>query len=173
MAQWLPVLTTILGACIVLITEALRDRRTSERERAARAETRRLQLLERRTTFQRQNLLDLQEALLQLARTTGQMQIYDIKAYRNTGTWQKNLYPPELDEANRVANTRTSMLGVRVRDNAVRDLLEQFKSCSAGVIMSRSAEESDRSSKNVVAVLEKLQQRIGEVLRTLDDEEAN
>lgn len=170
MAPWLPVLTAFLGACFVLITEALRDRRTSERERAARAEAKAVQLIERRTTFQRQTLLDLQEAVLQLARTTGQMYAIDNKANRDTGKWQRNLYPPDLDEAGRAANARTSMLGVRVRDGSIRELLQQFKNSSAGVTISGSKEESEVAMRNMATALDALQQRIGEFLRTLDDE---
>jgi hypothetical protein len=100
------------------------------------------------------------------------MYAIDNKAYRDAGRWQRNLYSPDLDEADREANARTSMLGVRIRDGSIRELLQQFKNSSTGVTISRSKEETEVAMRNMATAFEALQQRIGEVLRTLDDEES-
>ena len=55
---------------------------------AARGAARWDQILERRNAFQRQTLLDLQEALMKLGRTCGQMHHQDVMTYRQTGEWQ-------------------------------------------------------------------------------------
>jgi hypothetical protein len=59
---------------------------------------RRDQLFERRTTFQRQTLLDLQEASTQLARSVGAINHQERVAHRSTGKWSKQLVPDDLDE---------------------------------------------------------------------------
>jgi hypothetical protein len=125
-SSWLPVATLLIGYLTKSVSEWVQYRRasarermqheyTSEREREARDALRRDQLFERRNTFQRQTLLDLQENLTLLGRTIGEMSIHDRRAYRETSEWQKQLYGDDLAERNRVAQARTGMLGVRVR----------------------------------------------------------
>ena len=62
-ASWFPVVTTLLGFITAGIFEWLRDNRTSERERRARDANRQAQLLDRRATFQRETLINLQDAV--------------------------------------------------------------------------------------------------------------
>ena len=84
---WFPVLTLLLGYAVKAASDWLQHRRTSERERQAREAARQDQLFERRTTFQRQTLLDLQEAVMRLARSSGAMHHQDVMAFRKTGKW--------------------------------------------------------------------------------------
>jgi hypothetical protein len=60
---WLPLVTLALGWAGAQITEILRDRRTSDRERQAR-----------QGELQRATLLDLQDALLELSNRTSEVQ---------------------------------------------------------------------------------------------------
>jgi hypothetical protein len=168
--SWFPVFTLLLGYITKSISDWLQHQRTGEREREAREAARREQLFERRSTFQRQTLLDLQEALMQLARTIGEMNSRDNVTYRDTGKWQRQLYGADLAEGNRLANARTAMLGVRVRDDSVRDLLQQFKDHCTAVTMSASQADCERSLRSMSAVFVTLNQRIGEVLGKLDDD---
>jgi hypothetical protein len=66
-SAWLPVVSGFGGFIFGAVTEYLRDRRASTRERESRTAARNLQQLERRTTFQRQTLLDFQDAVQKLA----------------------------------------------------------------------------------------------------------
>ena len=72
---WFPVFTLLLGATIALIsgviTSLLQHRLTSQRERETRRELRRDQLAERRADFQRETLIQLQEATTDLSRAVG------------------------------------------------------------------------------------------------------
>lgn|ERR1700735_2607249 len=95
-AGWFPVVTLIGGYLLKVFSDFLQHRRTLEREREAREALRRNQLEERRTTFQRQNLLDLQEAVSDLARATGQANVQGNKAYRETGRWGTQLLGEDL-----------------------------------------------------------------------------
>jgi hypothetical protein len=64
-------------------------RRTREREREARRENRRDQLFERRNAFQRQNLLELQDRVMDLVRTTMKINQKEMLASRDAGHWVK------------------------------------------------------------------------------------
>jgi hypothetical protein len=61
--------------------------RTREREREARDDARRAQRREARIAFQRQTLLDLQEAMQQLARSAGAAHHHDLMAHRAGAPW--------------------------------------------------------------------------------------
>lgn len=127
MAVWFPIVTLILGYLLKSVSESVQHRRTLGREREGREAERRDKAFERRVTFQRATLLELQEAIMDLMRTTAAMHHRDIMALKQTGQWQKQLYGEELSEANRLAMARTSMLTVRVRDAKVRELIATLK----------------------------------------------
>ena len=167
---WFPVFTLLLGYAVKVATDWVQHRRTLERERDARQAQRRDLLSERRSDFQRQTLLDLQEAVMDVARTTGAMHHEDQMAYHNTRNWGRQLYAPDLDERNSAAMRRTSMLAVRVRDESVRDLVQRFKSHSANATTRRSREESESEMAEMATVFENLNYRIGEILRRIDEE---
>jgi len=167
---WFPVFTLLLGYAVKAAADWLQHRRTSEREREARNAAREDHLFERRTAFQRQTLLDLQDAMMDLVRTTGEMHHHDVVSFRQTGKWQKQLFSEDLAEANRLANARTSMLAVRVRDETVRNLVTEVKNHSTKAAMCASLEEGDRALGAMGIEFDSLNRRIGEVLCDLDDE---
>jgi len=145
---------------------------TMERERENRIAARREQLTERRAEFQRQTLLDLQDALFDLMRTTGAMHHQDEMAYRQTGEWQKRLFGDELYDKSQVAMRRTAMFQVRVRDASLREMADDLRKLSAQVTVGTSKSESDSAMLDAADLFVQVQERIGEILRTLDDEEA-
>src|ERR1700745_2000812 len=117
-SSWFPVLTLLIGFATKSLMDWLQHRHTAKREREAREAVRRDQLFERRTSFQRETLLALQEASMQLARSVGAIHHQDEMAYRSSGKWSKQLLSDELDEGNRLAQARTGMVGARGRDRA-------------------------------------------------------
>lgn len=167
-AIWFPALTLVVGFLIASVTEWWRDLRISKRAREARKEA----IRERRIHFQRKTLLDLQEEMLKLIRTTGEMHRADNMAFRTTGAWQKQKIEENLDDRGFVANLQASKLGVRVRDELVRKLLEMVRSEAISTIDSRNPEDAECAIKNMQIASEKLNERIGELLRELDDEES-
>jgi hypothetical protein len=168
---WFPVLTLVIGYGLKSISELVQHRRAASRERDARVAQSQIQLAERRSDFQRETLLNLQEACMQLARATGAAQHQDAVAYRATRQWQIQLLSNELDESCRAAQGRTGLLAVRVRDNEVRELVASLKQCAAAITLAMSWEDSNRDMQAMVSTQERLNQRIGELLRRLDDEE--
>ncbi len=165
---WFPVFTLLLGYAVKTFADWVQHRRTSEREREARQEARQDQLFERRTTFQRQTLLDLQDAMMQLMRTTGEMHHQDLMDFRKTGQWHKQLYPEDVSEDNRLANARTTVLGVRARDESVRGLVAAVKDHAPRAGVGRSKEECEREIDAAMVEFERFNQRVGEVLRELE-----
>jgi hypothetical protein len=170
--SWFPVLTLLIGYGTKSISDWLQNKRSVAREREAREAARQDQRFERRSTFQRQTLLDLQEACMQLARATGAVHHLDEMAFRSGGTWQRQLLPADLDENYHLAQTRTLMLSVRVRDDTVRQLVESLRSYSVNATMSKNQADSNREMMSMVPTHDQLQRRIGELLREIDDEAA-
>ena len=130
---WFPAFTLLLGYGTKYLSDWFQHTRAVERERETRRETRRDVIAERRTQFQRQTLLDLQPALLDLARNAGKMHVHDLKGYRATNRFHAELYPSDVDEGFRAASALTSMLAVRVNDERVRMLTAAFKSAASDV----------------------------------------
>jgi hypothetical protein len=114
--NWFPVFMLLLGSAITVVIGAIENRRTLKRDREAREDSRRDQLLEHRNEFQRDTLVQLQEALFELGRTTGSMHHIGMMNYTKSGEWQNRVWPAELDEKDRQLHSRTAMLVVRVRD---------------------------------------------------------
>lgn len=168
----LPIITLLIGYGTKSISDWIEYKRTTERDREMREAVRRGQMLERRISFQRETLLELQEISIQLARSIGAMHHQDIIAHHKTGKWQKQLYPNDLDEAHRLAQARTTVLGVRVRDELVRELLAQFKQSTVEVTGCGTENEARQHMTDMGSLHDALNERIGEMLRKLDDDES-
>jgi|SRR5216684_1794069 len=127
----LPLATLVIGLIAKPITDWLDSRRICERERAARREMHRTQRLERVNTFQRTTLLELQEEMIKLVRTTSQGYTADLKVYRETKKWRAQRLDDDLSEANRLAHARVTLLAVRVRDAKARALVNNLSSTAS------------------------------------------
>ncbi len=167
---WLLV-STLLGFAAAFVSGWFRDSRASKREREAREAAKREQRFERRTNFQRQTLLDLHDAVMRLVRTTGEASHRDEMASRAGGEWGKQLLGEDLNIRAHLAGVQTMMLGVRVRDESVRNLLKKVKDESRATLLARNKAEADRATVDMADGFEKLNERIGELLRKLDDDE--
>jgi hypothetical protein len=75
-----------------------------------------------------------------------------------------------LSEESRLNNAKTTVLTVRVRDKTVRDLVGELKQHSMALVFARNEEESMLALPLVSGVFDRLNARIGELLREMDDE---
>jgi hypothetical protein len=166
---FLPIATLLLGYLTKSVSDWLDFRRTSKREREAREESHRDKLVERREEFQRETLLGLQEELVTLVRTASQMHLEDMKAHRETGVWKRQLFEGELSEGARLAHARVAVLTVRVRDEAVRNLVADINQGTVGLTLAPTREDAMAALVNMTTAFDKVQKRIGELLRELDD----
>jgi hypothetical protein len=177
-AGWFPVLTLLLGFAIKFLSDWIQNRRDVAKDRRTRTETRRDVIVDRRTTFQRATLLELQEAVQDLARAAGASHHQDEVAYRRTGEWQRELLGDELNDQYFATNRSVLLLNVRVRDESLRDLVNRFRTLvsQTASISGLGSAEGQRSSSNAallaaMTVLEEIHLRIGVLLREMDDDE--
>jgi hypothetical protein len=166
-----PVFTLLLGYGTKYLQDWSQDSRVSKRERETRRALRQDAIAERRTQFQRQTLLDLQPALLDLARQAGKMHLHDLRDYRTTGVFHSQAYPDDVNEGCRAATALTSMLAVRVNDDKVRVLISAFKSAASDIGGAESPDDSDSDFHTMSTLFVELQERIGVVLRELDEDD--
>ncbi len=181
-APLVPLLTALGGYLTSAFTEYFRDRRARERDREAAAvasarerETReaakRVQLAERRASFQRETLLSLQDAIFALARAAGEMHHIEEMESRRTGTWGKILFPDTLDNQPREAGVRTLMLMVRVNDEHVREMTKTFRDHANRVGICRTEKESQQALLAMAEAMEPLHERTGMIVRRLDEDD--
>jgi hypothetical protein len=169
---WFPVVTLIIGAVLKAVFDMMTDRRTARREREARQDQRRDALRLKRVEFQRATLLELQEAISQLARFTAQAHDQDVSAYRGSGAWRKQLLTEEVNQGFLSAQTSLGGLRVRVRDQQVRQLAELLSTACTNVVLSTNEAASEHGLfRQVMPALTDLQEQIGAILRNLDDDE--
>jgi len=95
----------------------------------------------------------------------------DEMEQRKTGEWGRHLLPEDLDNDAYQANVSIMVLTSRVRDDRVRELVETFRSNATHVGISHTEEAARAALAKMVEVLEPLHERIGEILRKLDDDE--
>jgi hypothetical protein len=171
----------LLGFGTKFVSDWFQAKRTLQRERETRDALRCDQLAERRATFQRQTLLELQEAVQDLVRATGAAHVQDERMFRETGRWQRQPLGEEINQQIFLANRSVLLLTVRVRDQALRDVVSRFRSLSNQTeslnnLRSNASDSELRSAsfaalQNATTLIAQIHERIGELLRTLDDEE--
>jgi len=166
---WFPVLTLVLGFGFSQLSEFVKDRRTHEREKETRDLARRDVLLERRNSSQRETLLALQGAAMKVMQTTSSLHHFELMSYRKHGRRHAEPIPQEVNNANQQANAETAMLVVRVRDEAVRTLLQEFKQHLGVAFISHEIEERQHELNVAGQVFVTLNNRIGKVIRVLDE----
>jgi len=167
----LPLVSFIGGFASKFALDEFQGRRIHKREREARREARRDFLAQRRSDFQRANLLELQAGCMDLIRAAGQTNHLDAMEFRKSGQWQKVLLPDDLNESFRVQQASTTMLSVRIRDEEVRRLVSDLKHAAGEIARASDLDSSNTWLRSVATVHSKLNDRIGEVLRNLEDED--
>lgn len=166
----IPLVGVVIGYGLKFLTDLMQARWNASKDRAARDELRKEKRYERRSAFQRETLLGLQDATMDLGRTTGRAHHSDIMARRSGTPWRKTMLTDELDEAHRLALARTSTLASRVDDAEVRDLVRELKAYSAETLGTNEEAASSRAMLNMAVAHERLQEKIGVILRKIDQD---
>jgi hypothetical protein len=162
---WLPLVTLLLGYAGSLLTESRRDARLAQREEKARADTRALAGADWRDEFQRKTLLELQEALLVVARTSAEMHTEDLRGFKATGKWGGGLHSEELDQRGQASNGILSTIKVRVLDDQLRATVDEFhKAATRTAVLARSREEGVAAMGVMTNSMASANERIGELL---------
>lgn len=172
MEDWLSTVISVLAGGLLTAGSAwLNDTRLNERERERRREERRDRLASRRNEFQRETLLALQVACQRLIRNAGASLHHDIVAYRTTGKWQKGLLPNGLSDEQLDLNTQTMLLATRVRDEEIRRLSEELRIRLTHVFQTSGEAEAEFILMSAGSIQAPLLERIGQLLRNLDDDD--
>ncbi|HEU0085030.1 MAG TPA: hypothetical protein VFQ87_19440 [Bradyrhizobium sp.] len=169
---FLTVVSLVAGYGLKSITDLVQHKWNVEKEREARKAARQDQRFQRRSAFQRETLLALQDACMDLGRATAQANSLNLAEFRASKTWNRRRLPDDLDESHRLAQARTQLLLVRVRDASVRQLAANLRELSAETLLGRSADDSEHALASMGLVFESLNNRIGELLREIDDDDA-
>ena len=98
--------------------------------------------------------------------------ILDTMAHRSGGEWHAQPYPEVDNQAHLAAFQTTTRLTVRVRDDPIRSMVKDLMDkCRSVVLPSTNKADSDRFILEAAHTYEMLNERIGERLRQLDDDE--
>jgi hypothetical protein len=169
-SSWLPFATLMIGYGVKSIEDWIQHRREMAKDREGRLATQRDQRIANRITFQRETLLQLQEAVQKLGRATGRTNHLDEMAFRKTNEWGKQMLPEDLNEGYFAASTQTALLSSRVRDDTVRQLTESFRAVSSKAILAETAADAHSQLQSLMGISNELHGRIGKLIRTIDDD---
>lgn len=168
---WLPLITGATGLVSGVVLEWYRDKRTYNRERDARGAIRRDAQIERRNEFQRQTLLDLQEAANNLIKITTAINLHIANSFYATSGFTIPR-SPDLDRDALDATFQFSTLCVRVKDEQVRALAQTFQGKNLAAAFNNSPNLFENVRIEMMDLFNKLNVRIGEALCSIDEVEA-
>jgi hypothetical protein len=164
---WLPLLTAVMGFASAGVWEWLRDRRTTKREREARRDAQ----LERRNVFQRETLLELQDVLMKMMHTTFSILVRHVATLAPEDETDILVPPPDLDLKHRDAMVRSSILCVRLHDETLVSLVNDFTNNLFGATSGNDLTQRERKILSAVQTRELIDERIRVLLREMDNSE--
>lgn len=166
-ATWLPLVTLVIGFVTATLTDFFKHRLQWTRERELKKEDRLEARALQQIDFQRTTLIELQEVSSTLARCTGAMNHIDIVEFNKTGQWQKNQYSEEWSGKENDSRRRHIELTVRVDDQNVRELSNQFRDGCHKILYCTTPKEAEAALRSSIDTFETLNEAIGLKLRQL------
>ena len=137
-----------------------------ERWRAGAAqEARREARQDQRDDFQRQTLLELQEAIGRFTRAVGSIHNDDLTAHHTTREWSRTRFSGDSNDDFLGALSRLQLLTERARDDELRRLVTGFQNRGVLVTTSASRDEATKRMDDWMERLGDVQDRLGTVLR--------
>jgi gas vesicle protein len=155
---------TIVGAAASIATTWIAARSSNELQRERLREERE----DRTSLFQRQTLLELQEAIHDALRLVCQAHLEDLHAHRSNKEWRKNMLTEEVDEGIRLAQRRVSILVERIASDDVRTSVKSLMSAATKVLFASSELESHLLLKTTNEAAEPVFELLGTTLRRHD-----
>ncbi|WP_353200392.1 hypothetical protein [Sandarakinorhabdus sp.] len=169
MQDWLTTIASVtIGGLIAAVSTWFNDGRITKRGRERRKEERNERLIARNNEFQRETLLALQVASQKLIRNAGASLHQDIVAHRTTGKWHKQPLPNGLSDEQMELTTQVMLLANRVRDDQVRQLVDEFRIRLNHVFQTSGEVESEFMLLSAGSIQGPLLDQIGQILRDLD-----
>jgi hypothetical protein len=178
-----PAAAVIVGGAFTIAGGVLREQFTSRREREARTSERELaqeaRAAERelvRAAFQRETLLELQDAILRLVRNTTQLNHHHRQVYAENGTYARQFDPPDLSDESRLATAAVTRLRQRVLEDGLRQRVRDVQELCTQITMppqvtgetdAQAADRAGAQSIRLVHEYAELEDHLGHVLRSL------
>jgi hypothetical protein len=161
-AAW-GVIGTAVGALASIGTTWLTNRNNAHLQTSAKIAER----IEAQRAYQRQTILELQDAFHDAIRLVAQVHLEDCKAERDGTPWGRNHLPDDLSENMRVANRRVMLLVERISDESLRTQIKSVMTLACSVTECSSRTEAvsrldEATMQGVAAIVQS-----GAVLRSL------
>jgi hypothetical protein len=170
-SEWLPAAALAAGVAGTWGAQVWRERQTSDRESRAREHERQVAS----DAFQRETLLELQEAMGAAMHTTTQLSAIHRRAFNHTGRYGRDPDPDELDIEGRDRMGHLSRLKARVLDADLRQRVTHAQNLMVRATMPALADQVDAEVARAAELayfdslnaLSEAEVRLGEVLRAL------
>lgn len=154
---------TVVGALASIATTWLSGRHNLELQRHATS----LERIERGRAFQRQNLLDIQDAFHDALRTVTRAHLEDVASFKRGGEWGRSYLSEEINEGVRVTGRKVLILTERVQDDALRSDLKASMEVANQVLRAKSKESAEAALDAATIRATETMEHIGRVLRAL------
>ena len=154
---------TIVGALASIGTTWISARNASTLQKQSSS----LERMERERAFQRETLVELQDALHDVFRMTARTYLEDSASFKQSGNWGKSLLSEEVDEGIRLANRKVSILIERIANDLLRSELKDAMKVSGQMGLARSQAEAETVFVRMNATVSDVMERLGNVLRSL------
>ncbi|WP_338352643.1 hypothetical protein [Thalassolituus oleivorans] len=156
------VIGTVVGASASIITTVITASNARKLQQGAAS----LERSEKALEFQRNNLLELQDALSAGMRLIGRAHLFDTQQFHKGGkTGCTELLPEELNQELYNSNRELSILTERIINNPLRESIKNLRQTMTEVLMARAEHESFTAMKNAHASYEETMNLLGKVLR--------
>jgi hypothetical protein len=171
---WLPLATLVLGYVGSLCTEWFRDRRAEGREKFMREAEVADRRANREADFQRETLLRIQDALFAQSQATTIHQLHYIAAERRGQSetpprdvpWgNEGEVPDNMGKQWQESASELILLTVRVADDELRGVIDQFRSHTTAVILALGQDAAFKAAAKADDVYKAANERIGQLLR--------
>src|SRR6266550_1666191 len=153
--------TALVSGSVGLLAGFLTERWRAHSAREARSEARQ----DQRDEYQRQTLLESQEAISRFGSVVWTIHGNDIKGDQATGTWSRTRFAGATNEEFISALLRLQMLTARVQDDELRRLVTGYYNRGVLVTTAASKKEAGTRMDDWIERLGEVQDRLGSVLR--------
>jgi hypothetical protein len=154
---------TIVGALASIVTTWISSRNDFILQKQASS----LERMEKQRAFQRDTLLELQDALHDIARMSARLYFEDLASFKVSNDWGKSYLSNEVNEGLVLANRRMSILIARVADNQLRSELKEIMKIITQASFAKSHAEAESANHLIITAFDNVMERLGNVLRSL------
>ncbi|MGE8149808.1 hypothetical protein ACQKP5_00965 [Pseudomonas vancouverensis] len=168
---WFPVVTLVIGAFLKAVFDSWTEKRRAGFDRESRVEKRKEIILMQRIDLQRKALGDIQIAISDLMRCTTVLHLAECKLWDKAGSWKSGDLLGDVNDLSRAAFRQVTLAKVRVRDEHVRDMAERVSQLCSQASFAQSLDESEDAVLSAGSLYNVFNEKVGESLRALEDEE--